>query len=250
MSKPDRKAASRAGERLYLIHYECLRRNAAYRESYAETRGGSDFKRLAVTLDWGIGSGDELPDPSQRPPLDKALRRYIPGGIVSQLVPIIFNRRLDTAQSTVAFAVTDAPGARKQIAGTLVLAHFPDEDPERPAFMALDLRWSKKDLMKRFESWLSLVLAERARAGLKQERPAQRLRLGEYADYLQVYDLRTYEKKTFRQIADALWPGAQGEPEKKARDYYRRGRHLVSNPPLVPRRPFVRPHDGGGQEPR
>ena len=52
----------------------------------------------------------------------------------------------------------------------MILAYFPEKDPEHFAVTALDIRWTKKDLMETFESWVDATLAERARTGLKQER--------------------------------------------------------------------------------
>jgi hypothetical protein len=73
----------------------------------------------------------------------------------------------------------------------VILAYFPEKDPEHFAVTALDIRWTKKDLMETFESWVDATLAERARTGLKQERPSHRLRLEESAEHLKVHDLRS-----------------------------------------------------------
>src|SRR5712691_5965899 len=88
--------------------------------------------------------------------------------------------------------------------------------------------------MEAFEGWVDQSIADRARAGLRQERPQQRLRLSEFPDYLKVYDLRS-EGKRFNEIAKALWPRVD-DLEKRARDYYQRGQALVLNPPLKPKR--------------
>jgi hypothetical protein len=54
-----------------------------------------------------------------------------------------------------------------------------------------------------------------------------------------VYDLRL-EGKTFKEIGTALWPDRDGDLEKRARDYYLRGKLLVLNPPRLPRGKIVR----------
>jgi hypothetical protein len=132
--------------------------------------------------------------------------------------------------------LTDAKVDRATVAGTLTLAYIPDEDQQhRHRVTTLDMRWSKKDLMETLEFWVDQFLSDRATAGLKQERPAQRFRVAEYADYLRVFDLMEERRKTYREPAHALWPGAAGDPAKRARDYYNKGRRLVMNPPLKPR---------------
>lgn len=122
-----------------------------------------------------------------------------------------------------AFGLTHMGVDRTAVAGMLALVYFPEEAPEHPGLTVFDTRWSKKDLMETFERWVDDTMAERAAAGLKQERPHHRLRLNQYSDYLKVYDLRS-EGKTFNEIDDMLWPASLGDGEKRARTITRRVR--------------------------
>jgi hypothetical protein len=117
----------------------------------------------------------------------------------------------------------------------LMLAYFPEKNPARSRLMAFDMRWAKRDLLEAFEGWVDRAIAERTEEGLKQERPQRRFRLREYKDYLKVYDLRCDGKK-FKEVAKALrWSGDVDDLEKRARDYYRKARALVEDPPLTPK---------------
>jgi hypothetical protein len=188
-------------------------------------------------LDWGILRGDALPDPAASPPLDQALSRPIPEDLGEPILPGEFatTPEMRQAMETFAFALGDMRMDEKTAAGLVVLSYFPEKDPEHFAVTALDIRWTKKDLMDSFESWVDATLAERARAGLNQERPRQRLRLDQWSEYLRVYDLRS-EGKRFTEIGELMWKGLGGDLEKKAKEYHQKGKSLVRNPPLVPRR--------------
>jgi len=49
------------------------------------------------------------------------------------------------------------------------------------------------------------------------------------------YDLRT-EGGSFKETGEIMWEGAAGELARKAKEYYKKGRALVSSPPLAPMR--------------
>jgi len=247
MSRTGKERRRRDEVKLYRIHYECVRRNPDYQESYAKlAEHPGELAPALLGADWGIRRGDQLPDPRERPNLDQSLSADIPEWEVSPRFPVTFPRdhRLEIAMQTASFGLTDAKVERTSMAGTLILGYIPDEDPQHPRVMALDMRWSKKDLMEAFEFWVDWMLADRAVAGLNQVRPKKRLRLNVYEDYLESYDLKTYERRTFAEIARTLWPTAVGDIEKRARDHYRKGRELVLNPPLRPWRPASPTPDG------
>jgi hypothetical protein len=128
---------------------------------------------------------------------------------------------------------SDARLEPKAMAGMLLLTYFPEDAPEHPSVVALDIRWSKKDLLDCFEEWISYTLTEREVAGQKQERPTQRYRRRDYASYLQVYDLRM-RRRTFKAIGETMWPGLDGDLDQKAREHFRRGKTIVLQPPLKP----------------
>jgi len=240
MAKKGKARTGRERLRLYRLHYECVRRNARYQKELRALRrrpSPSEMSQEFLGLDWGILRGDALPDPAASPPLDQALSRSIPEDLGEPIFPGEFatTPQMRQAMETFAFALGDMRMDEKTAAGLVVLSYFPEKDPEHFAVTALDIRWTKKDLMDRFESWVDATLAERARAGLKQERPRHRLRLEESGAYLRVYDLRCAGKR-FAKIGELMWKGSEGDMEKKAKEYYLKGKSLVLNPPCLPRK--------------
>jgi hypothetical protein len=237
MSRKGKKTRQHEEEMLYRIHYERVRRNSEYKERFAaltEHSWGADYAHRVLAGEWGVRSGDEAPNPEERPPLGEALTRAIPEGWSARSTALLTDRRLDRAMSAVSAALTGTKLDREAIAGTLSLAYIPDEDEQRHRVTTLDMRWSKKELMETLESWVDQFLRDRAMAGLNQERPQQRLRVTEYSDYLRAYDLREEGRRTYREIAETLWPAAAGALEKRARDYYNKGKALILKPPLAP----------------
>ena len=184
-----------------------MRRNPEYKERYGtlnEHPWGPELTRHFLTGEWGIRHGDELPDPVERPPLGEALTRAIQDefGLSRLSTGVLVHRRLQKAMNAVSIALSDAKVDRDSIAGTLTLAYILDEDQQhRQRVTALDIRWSKKDLIETLEFWVDVFLADRAAAGLKQDRPQQRFRVTEYADYLRVHDLMEEGGKTSRDIS-------------------------------------------------
>jgi len=219
------------------VHYECVRRNLRFAEQYAglsEHPFGADLAASLLSSEWRILDGDELPNPRERPPLDQALSRSMPKELGS------WRPGLSLPDPRVSRAMTSAPfpdigSDRAAVAGMLMLTYFPEEDSDHPTMRVFDARWSKRDLLEAFEGWVDRAIADRAAAGLRQERPPQRIRLDEYPHYLKAYDLRS-ERKKFKEIGKVLWPGFDGDLGKRARDYYQRGRTLVLSPPLAPKR--------------
>lgn len=75
-------------------------------------------------------------------------------------------------------------------------------------------------------------IGKRRKAGLRQNTPSRRYRLQQCLQFLEVYDLRE-KGKIFIQIGEALWPHSDADVEYKAREYYRKGKTLILNPPLL-----------------
>ena len=238
MAKKGKARIGRERLQLYRVHCECVRRNPEYVEAYQELKddpGGADFRRQLLALDWGILPDDPPPDPDERPPLDQALSRVIPEVPGLPLLPGDFwiSPQQQKAMQLFGVGLTDMRLDPKAMAGMLVLAYFPEQAPQRHAVTAFDIRWSKKDILEAFETWLSSTLEERAAAGLKQERPRKRFRLSEYRGYLEVYDLRT-EGRTFKETDEMMmWRGTAEDLARKAKEYYEKGKALVSSPPLT-----------------
>jgi hypothetical protein len=238
MPKQSKKRRVREELTLYLVHCECVRRNPRYAEEYprrSEHPFGADIAQTWFASEWGLLPGDELPNPTDRPPLEQALSRAIPRelGLPYRPGSLVPDRRVMDALMGARFS--DIVADRTRAAGMLLLVYFPEEDFERPTLSVFDARWSKRDLLEGCEAWIDQAITKRKSSGLQQERPAQRLRLSEYPDYLRVYDLRS-GGKTFKEIATALWADRAGDLEKRARDYYLRGEALVLNPPRLPKR--------------
>ncbi len=240
MAKKGKAQIGRERLNLYRVHYEGVRRNPEYAEAYQELKsdpGRSGFHKQLLALDWGILPKDPLPHPHKRPPLDQALSRAISKVRELPHLPGEFWISPQQQQAMQLFGVelTDMRLDPKAMAGMLVLTYFPEQAPQRHAITVLDIRWSKKDILEAFEIWLSSTLEDRAAAGLKQERPRKRFRLGEYRDYLKAYDLRTGGRR-FREIGEIMWKGHRGDLARKASEYYKKGQALVSSPPLAPMR--------------
>ncbi|MFB3074667.1 MAG: hypothetical protein ACE1Z6_05760 [Candidatus Methylomirabilales bacterium] len=240
MGKKGKAWIGRERLNLYRVHYECVRRNPEYAEAYQELKNdprGSDFRSQALAVDWGILPKDPLPHPHKRPPLDQALSRAISKVRELPHLPSEFwiSPQQQKPMQLFDIGLTDMKLDPKAMAGMLVLTYFREQAPRRHAVTAFDIRWSKKDIMESFETWLNSTLEERATAGLKQERPRTRLRLSEYPDYLRVYDLQT-ERRSFKEIGEIMWKRHRGDLARKAKEYYKKGQTIVSSPPLAPMR--------------
>ena len=185
---------------------------------------------LAAT--WEVLS-DDLPDPGSRPDLDQVL--YQPPHSRWEVLRYLGLRNADPRvhRATNAFLTTVAHREVDswEVAGMLILLHFPEENPEHPSYPAFNLRWSKKELMAAFEDWVDHRLIERKKAGLKQEVPQKRVSIENYRQYLRAYDLRM-SKLTFPKIERQIWPNSY-EIGRKASQYYLKGKALVKNPPLL-----------------
>ena len=70
-------------QRLYLLHRECVRRNARYQRAYRKVQAIRDPEDQAVELEilsqrWGLSPSEEPPDPSDWPHADpeKLLKEF------------------------------------------------------------------------------------------------------------------------------------------------------------------------------
>lgn len=117
-------------------------------------------------------------------------------------------------------------------AGLLFLTYFPEENPDQWERIALNLRRSKRDLTDAFGFFLDHWIGKRRKAGLRQNKPTRRYHLRECLRFLEVYDLRG-KGRTFAQIGETLWPDSDVDVEYKAREYFRKAKHLILNPPRI-----------------
>ncbi len=239
MGKQSRSTLASKQLQLYRLHCECVRRNSSYKEQYEklnEHRWGMESAMWMLASEWGILHGDELPDPTVRPPLEDALKKPLAPGLGSPPSPgdLAEDPQVRKAMEAFLFKLTDIKLDYSKLAGMLILTYFPEEKPEHHAYTVFNLRWTKRDLRESFESWLDATLRERAQSGLKQQLPKRRVRLADYVNYLKAYDLRM-NNMTFRAIEKRLWPNLD-DVGNKGRQYFLKGAHLVRTPPLRPRR--------------
>jgi hypothetical protein len=189
----------------------------------------------ALASGWGLYHHEPLPSPAERPSFKLLSEEdevslepvYLTGDLAIEA-------RIDKAHNELSFRFLDLNLNAEVMAGLAVLVYYPEERPKNPEHVVLDTRRSKKDLLAILQDWIDRAHERRANAGLKQNKPTQRILVGKYPDYLKAFDLNA-EGKSYREIGDALWPGNAGDLEKKAKDYVRQGKKLVENPPLVPK---------------
>ena len=189
-----------------------------------------DLARGGLTTKWGILPGN-LPDPDETPSLDKLFPEPTDAEIASlmwQSPEARHFQAIDAFQPTFSHREINA----NQVAGILYLMYFPEENYEHPSYTALDMRWSKKDLMEAFEDSVDNYLRSRRKTGFKQAVPQTRRRLDQYVKYLRAYDLRLL-KQSYKKIDLLLFPRLGGD-EKRGALYCRKGESFVANPPRLP----------------
>lgn len=242
MAKKSRRRILDQELKLYRIHCECVRRNPEYKKYYEEWQGmtnAPDVERVLAQQDlvnrWGVLPGD-FPDPKKRPSLKKALTKAVHSRyeVSRYLGWRNSDPRVQYAHNAFRTTVVHREVEAQQVAGMLLLLYFPEENCEQPYYDAINMRWSKKDLMEAWGHFVDCCIRDRKKAGLKQEAPQQRLRLEEYELYLKAYDLRKM-KHTYKEIDLQIFSQLGGD-EKRGFTYYRKGEALVANPPLLPQR--------------
>jgi hypothetical protein len=119
----------------------------------------------------------------------------------------------------------------KAASGLVALTYFPENEPGKWQRTAVNLRLAKRDIMESLEFWVDTWIKERKAAGLSQQKPLGRIRLGKYIEYLKVYDLKK-EGRTYREIADVDWMNSTAT-ELDAKRFYDKAVKLILNPPLL-----------------
>src|SRR5713101_7469775 len=107
---PSKLASARL--RLYRLHCECVRRNPQYKEQYEKLKeppGGMELQGWMLASAWGILHGDELPDPTVRPPLEDALQKPLAPGLGSPPSPadLVDDPQVRKAMEAFLFKLTD-----------------------------------------------------------------------------------------------------------------------------------------------
>ncbi len=237
MPKLSKNTVNNERLRLYHLNRECVRRNPKYILQYQEaTRPSATiWAKLGMISEWGLWSNDELPDPKERPDLDK-LRELKASYPVSLPFDRTFDPEIDRAMSVFTSKLHSFSDEKsfKDLKGMMILVHFPEKTPANWEMTAIKTNWSKKDIVEFFTSLIDSILRKRREQGLTQEKAGSRLRIKNDFDYLKVYDLRE-SGKSFREVAEIMWPGSQFEAvdsERKARLYYKKAKELINEPPI------------------
>ena len=220
---------------------------SAFAEILNLKKGHGEWKREAATqfsrgpfvgmlrdmlaAQWGLLWGVPLPDPDETPPLEDILKGTPPD---SFMLPQEY--KVDpAAEKGMEALMLHRPENHANLsvfAGLLVLNYYPENDPELTSGGIINLRLSKKTIMKSFESYLDEWLRERKGAQLQQRKPSRRVRLEEGIKQLKVFDLRM-SGETFSQIGTTAFQDEEGNLEKKAKDHFKMAKRLIENPPLL-----------------
>lgn len=225
------------GYRIYRLHRECVRRNEEFGKDYGEWAATTEkpMKSMLsgnIIAKWMLRSIEPLPVPHERPPLG-AILKTIPLGVVrlpheERIDPRTW-KALNILQPDYRKPNPPHPG----LSGLLVMNYYPEEGfPGNHYRSVLNMRWPEKVLRESVTRFIRERLQERKQAGLKQQTPNYKIRLGQCVEFLKVYDLKK-EGKSYRDISLTIESSNRLVREQKAKEYYRRGRQLVMNPPLL-----------------
>lgn len=185
-----------------------------------------------LASEWGLMRADALPDPKERPSLDKLLDYKLSFEVTS--LPSDYEADMMLPQSDKFFEHDLLRLPRKykseRLKGSLYLVCIPEES-EPNWITRVDLKRPKEYIEEYLLATCDSIIDSRRKHGLKQERQKKRLRLDQWIDYIKVYDLRE-ECKKYLQIAEELWGEAEGDIERKARLYYQKAKNLIDKPPI------------------
>ncbi len=235
MAKLGKSTVNNERLRFYHLNRECVRRNPKYAEQYQEAKKPSAtfWTKYGMISEWGLWNNDELPDPAERPDLNK-LKKLRAASFVSLPHETAFDPDIDRMMLSETFiklgALADEKSL-KDLKGMMLLLHFPEKTPVNWEMTAIKTKWSKKDIMEYFTIIIDSILKKRREQGLSQEKAGGRLRVDQDFDYLKVYDLRQ-AGKSFRKVAEIMWPGSLVDTERKARLYYKKAKELIEEPPI------------------
>ena len=226
----------------YLLHYECVRRNEEFKKRYVEWKRESEKENIGeLTIDmlrsllasqWGLQWDEPLPDPTQRPSLS-----YICKSTPHNSFQLPQESKVDPAAQKGMQALRSLPFPDEThsslLDGLLVLNYYQERLPGFVSRGVINLRLSKKSIMKALEHYIDAWLKDLQDAGLEQRKPSRRIRLEEGITQLQVYDLRALGVP-FPCIGATMFKGDKGDAEKKSKDHFRMAKRLIENPPLLP----------------
>lgn len=235
MAKP--KQRHREEEwRKYLLHIECVRRNAKYGEDYREWARAKDDEmwgtilRCCIAGRWGLVYDEPLPNPRKFPSLSSIMRNKLPpkGRVLKDDYGDPFERK---GLDSITFFDSTTHLRHPALEGQVVMFYFP-ENSSGSHRAVLNLRLPKQTIMTEFEKMLDGWRKARKAAGLTKFVPERRFHLEEWVSQLKVYDLRNKGLK-FAEIGENMWPGDKGDSEAKAKVCFTRAQYLIAHPPLV-----------------
>lgn len=234
------RKSQREIQRLYLLHRECVRRNAQYRRAYRKVHAIRDPERQAVELGWlsqrwGLSPSEDPPDPAEWPQADPdALLRVDRPGIaesmsaLAQLDPVEF----DAATQGLDLLRSILPRLAQQLKGFLFLVQLP-EHPNLPwGIAAIDLRRPKDEVLGALRELIDE--AWKHRSPKHRERMPMRGPLQKGFVYLRVYDLRIKGQRRLKDIGSLMWPNQiNQDTEQKAGVYLAKAKAMIAHPPLL-----------------
>lgn len=222
----------------YLLHRECVRRNAEYAEAYRQVAAlthPAKYEDELVTLAerWGLALTDDLPDPSACPGYDPkqlmtksqlSLATLLDGPM--QTDPI----ELEAALMAQEHLATVGVVLSREMKGFLILLHCP-ETTDRPwGFDVIDLRRPKEEILAGIQHLIDEAREQQKPRSGNPRRPSVGGPKTKGFDYLKVYDLRQ-RGTTFKRIAREMW-GSDASPIK-ASQYFRRATAMLETPLLL-----------------
>lgn len=222
----------------YLLHRECVRRNAEYAEAYRQVAAlthPAQYEDELVTLAerWGLALTDDLPDPSTCPGYDPkqlmtksqlSLATLLDGPM--QTDPI----ELEAALMAQKHLATVGASLSQEMKGFLILLHCP-ETTDRPwGFDVIDLRRPKEEILAGVQHLINEAREQQEPRSGKLRRPLGSRQKAKGFDYLKVYDLKQHGK-SFKWIAYEMWgPDAS---HTKASRYFTRAQAMIKTPFLL-----------------
>lgn len=226
-------------QRLYLLHRECVRRNARYQRAFRKAQAIRDPEDQAVELEslcqrWGLSPSEEPPDPSDWPHADPEMLLNAFGVATPELKAA--TAQVDPVECDAAVQGWELlrpvlPHLSEQMKGFLLLVHLPEQPHPPWGIAAIDLRRSKEEMLDAVRNLLDE--AWRRRSPMQQARGPMRGPLKKGFEYLRVYDLREKEKHRLKDIGTLMWPNQiDQDTEQKAGVYLAKARAMIAQPPL------------------
>lgn len=224
----------------YLLHRECVRRNADYAEAYRHMAGITqpaqhELELVKLAERWGLALTDDLPDPIARPGYDpKQLRTEAHLSLTTLLDgPMQINPiEMDASLTAQEYLLTVGARLSQELKGFLVLLHCP-ETTDRPwGFDVIDLRRPKEEILAGVQHLIDEAREQQEPRAGKLRGPSGSGPKAKGFDYLKVYDLKQHGE-SFKWIAYEMWgPNAS---HTKASRYYTRAQAMIKTP-FLPRR--------------